>query len=74
MLSNYVEQVHEKIFEICDSELEKLGCSSTNSSYIRNLSDEELACRIECPYDLDCLECFDCFSCKLTWLREERKK
>lgn len=46
----------------------------TNADRIRAMSDEELVCVIECPYDTDRYACgkrTDCYSCTLKWLQEK---
>lgn len=50
----------------------------TNADRIRNMSDEELAEFMSCPYMKDmCDECvhgwhdYDCSKCKLEWLQSE---
>lgn len=50
----------------------------TNADRIRNMSDEELAELMSCPYMKDpCDECvhgwhdYDCSKCKLEWLQSE---
>lgn len=45
----------------------------TNADKIREMSDEELAVAIMCPFDLDessCVKRECCFDCCLEWLRE----
>lgn len=47
----------------------------TNGDKIRQMSDEELAPYITCPYD-ECIDLVDC-SCKcciLKWLKEEARE
>ena len=52
----------------------------TNADRIRNMSDEELAELMSCPYMKDpCDECvhgwndYDCSKCKLEWLQSEEE-
>lgn len=42
----------------------------TNADCIRDMSDEELADAIACPYDGICFSKGDCHECCLEWLRK----
>ena len=45
----------------------------TNADRIRNMSDEELAETIMCPFHSDGIGCIgkSCFGCSLKWLKEK---
>lgn len=64
--------------ELKSLEVEKMSDKQSNADRIRNMSDEELAEVMPCPYMKDMYdECvhgwhdYDCGKCKLEWLQSE---
>lgn len=67
---NAISIIHEEAKDYVPD----INVGKTNADYIRNMSDEELAELIPCPYggcDDDYRSCIDC---KLDWLKAEREE